>query len=170
MSDKKSLRKWAINKRKELDMDEISSILADKLVQTNEYKKAKNIMIFYPLKNEVNLLSLLSDETKVFYLPRINGEQLECCKYSHDDELCKSCFKTLEPVCEACNKNIIDLVIVPALACDKQGFRLGYGGGYYDRFLKDFIGTKIACIPKELYIETVYPEKHDIIMDLILNF
>ena len=167
--NKKILRKWAINKRKEIDIMQISIILSEKLLETEEYKRAKNIMIFHPLKNEVNLLSILKDKTKQFYLPRIKGEELECCVYQEGDELCESCFHTKEPTCKACDKTIIDMVVVPALAIDRNNYRLGYGGGFYDRFLNDFRGKKIACIPKELYIETVYPEKHDIKMDLVIH-
>ena len=167
--NKSELRIWAKNKRKELDMATISTILTDKLVKTEEYKSSKNIMLFYPLKDEVNLLSLLGDDSKNFFLPRIKGEILECCNYTNGDELCESCFKTVEPTCQACDKKNIDLVIIPALACDKDGYRLGYGGGFYDRFLKDFHGIKITCIPRELVIETVFPEKHDIKPDMILH-
>lgn len=167
--DKKSLRIWAKNKRKEIDMASISAVLADKLVQTEEYKSSKNIMLFYPMPEEVNLLSLLKDETKTFYLPRIKGNELECCPYCVGDELCESKFHTQEPTCQACNKTVIDIVITPALACDKNGYRLGYGGGFYDRFLADFKGIKVVCIPKELIIETVYPEKYDIKTDLIIS-
>jgi len=167
--NKKELRAWAKSKRKELDMVKISAILVDKLVQTQEYKQAKNIMLFYPLEEEVSLLSLLEDKSKTFYLPRIKADEMECCPYCEDDELSESCFHTKEPTCQACSKQRIDLVIVPALACDKNGFRLGYGRGFYDRFLKDFEGEKVVCIPKELVVETVYPENHDIKMDLILH-
>ena len=167
--DKQLLRKWARGKRKELDMGAISSILAEKLVQTEEYKNSKNIMLFYPLPDEVNLLLLLKDRTKNFYLPRIKGDELECCSYKTGDVLCESCFHTQEPICNACIKSNIDLVIVPALACDRHGFRLGYGGGFYDRFLKDYNGIKVCCIPNDLLLETVYPEKHDIKMDLTIT-
>ena len=167
--NKNDLRIWAKSKRKELDMTEISVVLAKKLVQSDKYKNAKNIMLFYPLKDEVNLLSLLNDETKTFYLPRIKGDELECCIYSKGDKLCESCFHTQEPICPACNKKNIDLIIVPALACDTDGYRLGYGGGFYDRFLSDFRGVKICCIPKELMVKTVYSETHDIKMDLIIS-
>lgn len=167
--DKNSLRKWAKEKRKNLDMAKISAILSSKLVQTNEYKSSKNIMIFYPLENEVNLLSLLSDHSKQFYLPRIVNSELECCAYDLGDELCQSKFHTKEPTCKACSKTNIDTVIVPALAVDTNKYRLGYGGGFYDRFLKDFSGQKIVCIPDELIVDSVYPESHDIKMDLIIN-
>jgi len=167
--NKKVLRKWAKNKRKELDMVALSDILVKKLAQSREYKIAKNIMIYYPLAEEVNLLLLLNDNTKTFYLPRISGKDLECCMYRKGDELCESYYQTKEPTCAACNKTNINLVIVPALACDRQGFRLGYGGGFYDRFLADYEGIKICCIPSELCVNTVYPEDFDVKMDLIIT-
>ena len=166
--DKQTLRKWAREKRKELDMKSLSAILANKLVQTEEYKNSKNIMLFYPLKNEVNLIPLLNDRTKQFYLPRIKEKELECCVYKTGDELKKSSFNTQEPTCKACSKTEIDMAVIPALACDKNGYRLGYGGGFYDRFLKDFKGIKIVCIPKELIVETIYPENHDIKTDIVI--
>ena len=167
--NKQSLREWARDKRKNLDMVRLSSILSNKLTQTLAYKQSKNIMIFYPLENEVNLLSLLEDKTKQFYLPRIKENELECCSYKMEDELSESAFHTQEPICKACNKTDIDMVIVPALACDKNNYRLGYGGGFYDRFLTDFKGIKAVCIPAELIVESVFPEKHDIKIDLIIT-
>ncbi len=166
MSDKQQLRKWAKQRRSEIQWD--NGLLCQKLQQTKEYKQAKNIMIFYPLEGEVSLLSLLKDETKQFYLPKIEGENLLCCSFKEGEELCESCFKTLEPLTEACDKNLIDLVIVPALCCDRQNYRLGYGGGFYDRFLKDYTGKTAVCIPKELIVETVFPEYHDIKSDLVI--
>ena len=71
MSDKQQLRKWAKQRRSEIQWD--NGLLCQKLQQTKEYKQAKNIMIFYPLEGEVSLLSLLKDETKQFYLPKIEG-------------------------------------------------------------------------------------------------
>ena len=149
---KEELRKEIKAKRKLINID--CQMLVENLMKTQEYKRAKNIMIFYPLKDEVNLLSLLKDKTKKFYLPKIDGENLLCCPYGEGDELCVSCFKTFEPVTEA---------------CDKNNYRLGYGGGFYDRFLKDFRGKKVVCLPEELIVETVYPEVHDVPVDLIIT-
>ena len=167
--DKNSLRKWAKEQRTILDMQKISSVLVKKLQATKEYKNSQNIMFFYPLKDEVNLLELLKDKSKSFFLPKIDGENLLCCSYKDGDETCLSCFKTLEPLSEPCPKEQIELIIIPALACDRNGYRLGYGGGFYDRFLKDFKGIKISCVPKELILDSIYPEKHDIKMDIILT-
>ena len=167
--DKKTLRTWAKEKRKEINLVQTNSILTNKLLLTEEFKQAENIMLYYPLPNEVNLLNITDNSEKHFYLPRINGQNLECCRYISGDKLKESSFHTKEPVCKACSKTDLDIVIVPALACDKNNYRLGYGGGFYDRFLSDFNGIKICCIPNELYIEDVFPQKHDIKMDLIIT-
>ena len=167
--DKKTLRKLAKTKRRTLDMKAISSVLAKKITETEVYKNSKNIMLYYPLQDEIDLLALTADKTKTFYLPRIEGENLVCCTYKNGDELCLSCFKTLEPTCDATEKSFIDLAIIPALAVDKNNYRLGYGGGFYDRFLKDFCGKTIVCIPKELLVDTVFPEEFDIPVDYIIS-
>lgn len=162
--NKKELRE----KYKNFDKSIFSSQIVKNLQQNEIYKQSKNIMIFYPLKNEVNLLSLL-DDNKNFYLPKVDGEKLLCCPFLKGDELCESCFHTYEPKTESCPKTLIDLVIVPALACDKNGYRIGYGGGFYDRFLKNYCGKKIVCIPTKLVLDTVFPEQHDIKADLIIT-
>ena len=167
--NKQDLRKWARGKRLELDLELISHVLVKKLKQTKEYQQAKNVMIFYPLKDEVNLLSLTEDENKLFYLPKINGNDILCCKYDKDLPLCESCFHTKEPLTEPQNQSIIDLIIVPALAVDKNNYRLGYGKGFYDRFLKNSPAKTIVCISKQLLVETVFPEEHDIPVDLIIT-
>ena len=96
MLNKQQLRKWAKEERKKLDIKNLSSKLVKKLQGTNEYKQAKNIMLFYPLKDEINLLKILEDNTKNFFLPKIDGKNLLCCPYFQDEELCESCFKTKE--------------------------------------------------------------------------
>lgn len=166
MSDKQQLRKWAKSFGKL--REDASNKLVHKLIETEEYKQAKNIMLFYPIKNEVNLLELLKDGSKTFFLPKIDGKNLLCCVYKNGDILCESCFKTLEPTSKPIDKNIIDLVIVPALCCDKNNFRLGYGGGFYDRFLADYKGKTVVCLPKELVVDTIYPDKFDIAVDKIV--
>ena len=165
MINKQQLRKWAKEELKKLDIEALSFKLVQKLQETEEYKAAQNVMIFYPLKNEVNLLGLLTDKTKHFYLPKINGEDLLCCPYKLGEELCVSCFKTKEPLSAPIEKFLIDLVIVPALAIDKNNYRLGYGGGYYDRFLSDINVMKITCISEQFLVDTVFPEEHDIKID-----
>ena len=65
--------------------------------------------------------------------------------------------------------NELDIIIAPCLSACLDGSRLGHGKGYYDRFLKDFSGIKVVCIPDELIVESVFPEKHDIKADIIIT-
>lgn len=166
---KKNLRRWAKDKRKNLDIDNLSTILVKKLKDTKLYISAKNVMLFYPLQHEVNLLDLMSDNSKNFYLPKIVGKNLACCPYKIGDILSDSCFKTKEPLTEPVDFSILDLIIVPALAVDKNNYRLGYGGGFYDRLLSTSICSTIVCIPVDLIVETIYHEEHDVPIDLIIT-
>lgn len=169
MKSKIEIRKWAKEERKKLDLETLSLDLVNKLKQTDAYLNAKDIMLYYPLEYEINLLSLLDDNTKNFYLPKIVNENLLCCPYSLGDELCVSCFKTQEPIAKDVDKTILDLVIVPALAVDKNNYRLGYGGGFYDRFLYDLNTYNIVCISEKFILDTVYPEKFDIKINEIIS-
>ena len=166
---KQQLRKWIKEERKTLDIKLLSKKIIKKLQKAEEYRLAKNIMIFYPLKYEIDLLELVEDKTKNFYLPKIKDNELLCCSYTKGDELCESCFKTKEPLTEAEEKSIIDLVIVPALAVDKNNYRLGYGGGFYDRFLKDLNAKKIACVSSKFFIDSVFAENHDVKIDKVIT-
>ena len=164
---KQQLRNWAKEERSKLDMETLSKELVRKLKLTEEYKQAKHVMIFYPMKDEVNLLSLLEDTGKTFYLPKIEGDSLLCCKYDKDLPLCESCFHTKEPT----NTNIYtpDLVIAPALAVDKKFYRLGYGKGFYDRFLRTNKVKTVVCVPKQLIVDTIFPEEFDIPADKVIS-
>lgn len=169
MENKVFLRIDAKNTRKNLLMSAISERAVEYIRMERIYKNSENVMIFYPTKNEINLLSLLSDY-KQFYLPRVKGDDLEVCPYSVGDELNKSDFNISEPLSEVAKPETLDLVIVPALMADEEGFRLGYGGGFYDRFLAscpDSVKT-ITVIPKELFVKELPHEEFDIKIDRII--
>ncbi len=168
MIDKNELRKKAKNIRINLPMEEISAQLVN-LIRTNKYYiKANNIMIFYPVKYEVDLRELLNDDKK-FYLPKVNGSDILICPYC--SELKKSDLGIYEPCSQPVNSKVLDLVIVPALMADRQGYRLGYGGGFYDRFIeKHGQNFKTLCpIPKELFTEKLPVEKYDKKTDIVIT-
>jgi 5-formyltetrahydrofolate cyclo-ligase len=73
----------------------------------------------------------------------------------------------MEPIGEADKRtDLIDVIITPALQIDSQGFRLGQGGGYYDRALSELSSWKIALIyPEEISTESLPREEHDISVD-----
>lgn len=158
---KENLRTKAKEIRKNLPLEEISQNLVNSIRQDDYFKNAKNILLYYPLKYEINLLALMTLE-KNFYLPRVSGENLEICPYKTGDTLIKSSYNILEPTSEPVNAKILDLAFIPALMIDKSGYRLGYGCGYYDRFLKKISIMTACAIPKELLVDELPIEKFDV--------
>lgn len=168
MDSKINLRTMAKSIRKNLDMQAISFSAVAKIRQLDFYKSAKNILIFYPMKNEINLLELLNDD-KNFYLPKVCGDKLFVCPFLKGDKLEKSCFNTEEPCTNPVNPNILDLVFLPALIADREGYRLGYGGGFYDRFLSENPSVlSVLPIAKELYVEKLPREEFDRKADIVI--
>lgn len=166
MNSKKELRIQAKKIRKNLNIKLISQKLVDLIRQADIYKSADNVLIYYPKENEIDLLDLLNDDKK-FYLPKIEGNNLLICPFSQ--ELSISKFNTLEPCTDAVSSNILDLAIVPALMADKCGNRLGYGGGFYDRFLKNANVATLVALPIELVIDQLPFEEHDVKIDFLIQ-
>lgn len=163
------LRRKAKEIRKTLPIQEISMELVELVRKSNFYKEAKSVMIFYPKTYEIDLRDLLNDD-KNFYLPRVNGKFLDVCPYEKDDELKLSEFKVYEPMTECVSPLDLDLIIVPALLVDANNYRLGYGGGYYDRLL-EIVNEKVRtmCVmPKELLIDKLPIEDFDVKIDKII--
>ena len=168
MDSKSDLRKKAKCIRKSLSIAEKSKSAIEKIRENTFYIPAKNVLIYYPLRYELNLLALLDDE-KNFYLPRVCGENLKICPFKKGDKLVASSFNICEPFSNSINPRNLDLVVVPALMADKSGFRLGYGGGFYDRFLVENNAVKtILPIAKELIDEELPHEEFDIKIDEII--
>lgn len=170
MFTKSELREKAKFIRNSLDMDTISKKIVESLKASEIYQAAEHIMLFYPLENEINLIPLLEDD-KNFYLPRIQGDELVVCPYKSGDELSISVFKTKEPITAPINPDILDLVFVPALMADKNFHRLGYGKGFYDRFLiKNALkAIRIVPVPSQLIVDELPSDAFDAQFDVILD-
>ena len=168
MKNKTDLRLWAKSLRKALDMQAKSLIIAKNIRHFDCYKSARHVMLWYPKGFEVNLLSLLDDD-KCFYLPKVCGKELLVCPYKKSDNLLVSEFKVCEPCSAPVSPDLIDLVLVPALVVDKNNYRLGYGGGFYDRFLQKNKIKSVVAIPKELVIEVLPVEVTDVPVDLVIT-
>ncbi len=167
MDNKTDLRVRAKSIRKTLDIARLSSLACEKVQELAIYKDAKNVLIFYPLRYEINLLPLLEDD-KNFYLPKVCENELLVCPYS--DNLVKSELNICEPCSNPVGTDMIDLAIVPALMADEDGYRLGYGGGFYDRFLSANPHIKtIVPIAKELLTEKLPRDEFDVKVDYILH-
>lgn len=177
--DKKELRQKQIQKLHDNQKQTIKdgSILLEKLIQTPEWKEAKTIATTVSGPIEVAttpLIQAAQDAGKVVYLPKtMPHRQMAFLPYTNRDDLVISSYGIPEPVYnEELVNNNVDLVIVPGLAFDiSSNYRVGFGGGYYDRFLANYRGNTIALVPRAMKFEKADwdIEDHDIKIDKLIT-
>jgi 5-formyltetrahydrofolate cyclo-ligase len=179
-SEKSELRNRYRFERRERYLDHSFSHLAT----STEFAEVSNIASYISYGGEPDtkeLNSALLKSGKALFLPRINGDKLEWVKWNGvDSNLAPSKFskKIIEPIGTAISDNsIIELVVVPALRIDRSGYRLGQGGGFYDRALANMKVWSIGLIhPDEISSEDLPREDFDIPLnaaatpDLLLRF
>lgn len=133
---KKEIRQLMIKKRKEIDpitKHDLDHQLVHLIQSDVDYQKAHCIGIFYPMQSEINLLELLKDNKK-FAFPKVEGNDIHFYLFEKQP-FNKSSFGVLEPTKGKCVDAHIDYLITPALAISKTNYRIGYGKGFYDRFI-----------------------------------
>lgn len=122
------------------DVDTLSKKIASTLISLDIFKKSDTIALYVPIKNEVNLMSLLSEKGKRFVFPRVeNGtKKLTFYQASSADDFEKGSFNIPEPKTTLNKVDIenIDLFLIPGVAFSEKCERIGYGGGFYDSTLK----------------------------------
>ena len=132
-----------------------------------------NIAYFLALKYEVSpkFIYNMYGKSNNFYLPCIENNNLIFRLQNNDTVYKLNKFNILEPTENSKSISIhkLDLVIIPLLAFNYQGFRLGHGGGFYDRAFKNFHNPKIAISCKNQYNSDWIPESHDIKLDLVIT-
>jgi 5-formyltetrahydrofolate cyclo-ligase len=134
---KKEIRRQMKQARESMDAQSIEKenrIIFSKLDQDPDFGKASLVAIFYPMGNEVNLMKLVGQRRLAF--PKIIHQELHFIEYVPLQAFEKSAFGVMEPMEGDIVDLEIDYMIVPALAISKSGYRIGYGKGYYDQFLK----------------------------------
>ncbi len=117
-------------------IDVKSSRIVSKILNSKEFIDARHIALYYPIKNEINLLGLLNLKGKNFYFPKTVGNELEFVKYIDEQNMIEGKFGEKIPQGKSIDPQILDIIYIPALMANRNNFRLGYGKGYYDRFLK----------------------------------
>lgn len=167
---KAALRKELLSLRKNL----LPSVLhIDKLRSFPEFMRAKTVFCYVSAHREVDTRTLLGEIAKeknltVPYCIDNDGNMI-CVKISGLSDLCEGRFGILEPKNPVSfPKSEIDFAIVPGIAFSSDGYRLGYGKGYYDRFLSDISPFKLGVCKKELYLEKLPHNEYDIKMDSVL--
>ncbi len=135
---------------------------------------ASVILTYMPIKAEVDLRMLFARfPEKNWVLPRILPETDHLMQFHQylPDRMIRHAFGMQEPQADlpVIPPEAIDLVLVPGLAYDQEGWRLGYGGGYYDRFLKGFMGTSLGVIYDALLLNALPHDANDVQMDFIVS-
>ena len=174
--DKQSLRKKYLEIRNNIsNKDAKSNIIFNQIINLKEYQNAQIIAIYKNLKSEVNTNKLIDYSLsigKTIALPKVTNANMKFYKIENNSELLKSNFGVLEPIANDDNyisKDNIDLIIVPGICFDKNKNRLGFGKGYYDRYLLNTKIKKIGICFNEQIIDIVPTSKYDIKMDLIIT-
>lgn len=126
--------------------------------------------VYIPLKGEVDISSLmLKFPNIIFAAPRIDDDQILFVKYhlSSPTEKSKSYQNFLQPSSET--EVFPDMIIIPSIAFDIRGYRLGRGKGHYDKYLANHNPIKIGIAENKKIIEYIPAEEHDIRMDFLIN-
>ncbi len=160
--DKKAqLRQHFRQLRQRLDTATLSQKISAQLACNPYLLEAKTILAYVAFGGEVDLGSLFAAlPEKCWGIPRcLPQRQMQWHRYN-PQQLVRNSWGLLEPTphSEVVDPDTADLILVPALACDRLGGRLGYGGGYYDRFLQNRSTPKWGIIPQACLLEEPLPQ------------
>ncbi len=165
--NKSELRKTARKLKKSLDFNEISKAVCKNIITLEEYKKSDSVMLYHALADEIPLEALMNTSEKRFSFPAVEGDYIIPREHTSSEKIGK--FGILEPTGRVLLKQEIDLVVVPGVMFGPDMSRIGRGKGFYDRFLSDFNGIKLGVCPDLLLSDSVFSEKYDIKMDIIVT-
>lgn len=181
MKDKNIIRSNIMLIRDSLSTEErirLDNIILKKIVNSSDYRNASCIFIFVSYKSEVDTHSIIKsalEDGKIVCVPKVISKDrgMIAVRIKEFGDLVHGKFNILEPPDDTfkIHESRIDLSYVPGVAFDSCGGRIGYGGGYYDRFLKGLRADckKIGICYKFQIIDKVPMEKHDICIDKIIS-
>lgn len=176
--EKNKLRKKTLALLASLDKaehDEKSSKLAELLFETEEWKRAHFVGVTLARYPEIGTEAIIRrawQSGKTVAIPETiyPGHKMQFREYKNGDQLIKKKFDLFEPSEEAklVPKNQLSLLIVPGVVFNSAGYRIGFGGGFYDRYLTDFLGDTISLAFYEQVNEELVVEDHDIPVQKVL--
>ncbi len=138
--NKTELRKNLLQQRRSLspeDWREKSDLISNNLQSFSVFRSAQTVLAYFSFRQEPDLSSLFEDNSRDWGFPRCVDKSLVWHLVRSPDELQTGAYGIKEPDPDApiIEAKQVDLILVPAVACDRLGYRLGYGGGFYDRLL-----------------------------------
>lgn len=159
--------------------EEKNNLIFKELISNRDIEKAENIMCFVSFRNEVDthkFIKHMLKNNKNIYIPIIDSKNkiMNISKLKSFDELEKGFYGILEPKKEfirITDLEVLDIVITPGVVFSKNNYRIGYGGGYYDKFFanKKLKAKKIGLCFSEQIIESIPIYKYDIPVDYIIH-
>ena len=176
-ADKKKARLELAKIRADIyDKQKYSELLCNGIEALKEYKDADVILLYFPTRSEPDISPLADiarrDGKKIAFPISVTKDcTLDFRFISSPDELEIGAYGIREPRADAERATLSDrtLCIVPALAVDTDGYRLGYGKGYYDRFLSTFEGNAVVAIHSSLVCERLPRNDTDIPLKTIIT-
>ena len=185
LGNKKVLRKEILEKRGNVDLNikkELDKAILNKFYESSYYKNANKIFIYVSYNSELDTKEIINkalEEGKRIFVPRTEykTKSMDAVKITSLDDLQESGYGILEPSIdeEAIDPNKLDLIVVPGVAFDKCGGRIGYGAGYYDRYFKKITNENLDKIKKVVLaydlqiIEHVPMNEFDVFIDYIIS-
>ncbi|MBQ7835398.1 MAG: 5-formyltetrahydrofolate cyclo-ligase [Ruminiclostridium sp.] len=165
--NKKELRKELLSRRRNMDKaykQSCDNLIYHKLIGCAEIIAADTVLTYISTEIEVDTVKFIETmlkKGKTVAVPRCEGKNMRFIRINGFDSLKKGAFGILEPVG---NDEVTDfkssVCITPALSFNRDGYRLGYGGGYYDRFSADYSGIMIG-ICYEDFVDEIPVEEFD---------
>lgn len=149
--------------------------ILERIRSMEEYRKARTVFCYVGTEREIDTMPVILDALgrgKRVGVPKcISRGIMEVYEITGPESLVPGSYGIQEPSesCPLMRPEEIDLALVPCMACTGDGYRLGYGGGYYDRYLGRIKGMRAALCRGRLMRETVPAEEHDIRMDAVIS-
>lgn len=155
--------------------EEASQKITEFLCGMEVFQKAGSIFCFVSTPIEINTRSIIQyawSGGKQVAVPRcLEKGQMEACVINKEEDLEEGKFGIMEPKagCKVLMPEQIDLIVLPCLSCDKKGNRLGYGGGYYDRYLEKCTGVRVVICREKLMLDEIPAESFDQKSDFLIT-
>lgn len=172
--DKRILRNKYKEIRKNIKNKELlDDIIFNKIIELKEYKKSYLILIYVSLNDEVDTFKLIEHSLKIgkrVAVPKCEGDNIVFYNINKLSDLEEGRFRILEPRTNEVIDNFSDSIcIIPGVAFDKESNRIGYGRGFYDRFLERYNGTKIGLAYAECICDKIDSDSTDIKMNIVIT-